>query len=432
MIIERNGFLSQSCEADIVLMPAGKDMMRITFNKYKGRVSILRAWPARPFQGADLRVVPARAWQTGATSNEFEEKIYKRLDLTALRVAIATGEHPVAMKVRTRDGEKMTYKLTGASKDKKTGKEIFSVKAVSGSLLPALRAINGASIEIIGPIAVPYLSGLPALSVAPASWDAANQKLIVLPHDNDRDCYLFVQVLNSAITNKIPVVVEAMRVGSTKKEKMVSNVSSYKVSGNNIELNLSREGLKSKGKFARIAVTGFSSGKYTIQSIQLSPSHDLFNDDGFDNGYPTISVAAGLLEKTGNGPVFELLGAFELKFKVDRKERLLSFDEKKKEVSSVSISGYLRNFEIYLRRASNEVGGGADWVGLNYWPQWASVGGSALLGLRLSDGNFVVGEITRLRNNNGMYIAYINFAYSDAEELKNKTSVETLFWVIKV
>ena len=78
MIIERNGFLSQSCEADIVLMPAGKDMMRITFNKYKGRVSILRAWPARPFQGADLRVVPARAWQTGAASNELEEKIYPR------------------------------------------------------------------------------------------------------------------------------------------------------------------------------------------------------------------------------------------------------------------------------------------------------------------------------------------------------------------
>ena len=270
MIRELYSFLSQSCEADFVLMSAGKGMDLILTN-YIGKVNILRVRPRHfrwPFQPA------------ASASNEVEEKIYPRFDLTAIRLAIEMGRHmPVAMKVVTRDGEKMTYEITGASKDKKTGKETFSVKPVSESLIPALGlgAITGASIEIIGPIAYPALPDLPMTWPTTWSWNAANQKLI-LPGDN-RDYYAIANKL--PVANKVPVVFEATRVGSTKKEKMVSNVSSYKVSGNNIELNLSRKGLKSKGDFAGNAVTGFSSGDYTIHSIRLLPTHDkvcLLND----------------------------------------------------------------------------------------------------------------------------------------------------------
>ena len=416
MTSKLNGFLSQSCEADIGVTPAGKDMT-IQLNKYIGNVDILRA--LLPFQA------------TGSTSNELEEKSYQRFDLTAIRLAIGTGEH-LAIKVGTRDGKKMTYELTGASKDKKTGKEIFSVKAVSGSLLPALRAITGARIEILGgSIAV---LALPDLPIPTATWDDAKQNLII-QWDND----YYAKVLNYAIANKEPVAIEAMRAGSTKKEKMVIYVSSYKVSGNNIELRLSKKGLKSKGEFAGNAVDGFSSGKYTIQSIQLLPTHDKvcpFNsapfapglpsgpfapglpddcfDNGFDNGYNgyIISVEAGFLEKAGDGPG-PGFGAFELNFKVDRAERLLSFDKKKNEVSSASVSRYLRDFERYLRRASNEVGEGAK---------------AMIVGFGLSDGKTVVGEMIVLKNNNGGYMAEMLFAYSDAEELKNKTSVETFIF----
>ena len=405
----RMGFLSQSCEADIKLTSTGKGM-EVTLNNYIGRVNIISVLSDWPIQGD-----PA--------SNELAEKSYPSVDLTAIKLAIEMGGRywPVVMKVETRDGKKMTCKLTGASKDKKTGKETFSVKPFSG-LLP-FGAFIGVRIEFLGrSIAEPALGiGLPALPgvldlpVAPASWDAANQKLIVLPHDNDRDCYLFVQVLNSAIFNKRPVVVVAIRAGSTKKEKkMVRYVSSYKVDGNKIEVVLWNKGLKSKGEFAGNAVDGFSSGKYTIQSIRLLPTHDtvcLFNDDCFDDGfdysYQPISVAAGLLEKTGGAYV----GEFELNFKVDRAERLLSFDKKKKEVSSASVSRYLRDLERYLRRASNEVVGSANFVGFG-----------------LSDGKTVVGEIKSLRNNNGRYMAAIYFAYSDAEELKNTTSVGTFIF----
>jgi hypothetical protein len=395
-----NGFLSQSCEADIGVTPAGKDMT-IQLNKYRGSVSILRA--LLPFQAI------------GATSNELEEKSYQRFDLTAIRLAIATGEH-LAMKVETRDGEKMTYELTGASKDKKTGKEIFSVKAVSGSLLPALGAITGASIEILGgSIAV---LALPDLPIPSATWDDAKQKLIfpIFPWDND----YYAKVLNYAIANKEPVAIEATRAGSTKKEKkMVRYVSSYKVDGNKIEVVLWNKGLKSKGKFAGNAVNGFSSGNYTIQSIRLLPTHDnadLFNDDCFDDGfdysYQPISVEAGFLEKAGDGPGTTEFGAFELNFKLDPLEtRLLSFDKKKNEVSSASVSRYFRDFERYLRRASNELGGSANFVGFG-----------------LSDGKTVVGEIKSLRNNNGRYMTDINLAFNDAEELKNTTSVETFFF----
>ena len=405
----RMGFLSQSCEADIKLTSTGKGM-EVTLNNYIGRVNIISVLSDWPIQGD-----PA--------SNELAEKSYPSVDLTAIKLAIEMGGRywPVVMKVETRDGKKMTCKLTGASKDKKTGKETFSVKPFSG-LLP-FGAFIGVRIEFLGrSIAEPALGiGLPALPgvldlpVAPASWDAANQKLI-LPRDNDHD-HLFAQVLNSAIVNKRPVVVVAIRAGSTKKEKkMVRYVSSYKVDGNKIEVVLWNKGLKSKGEFAGNAVDGFSSGKYTIQSIRLLPTHDtvcLFNDDCFDDGfdysYQPISVEAGFLEKAGDGPEF---GAFELKFKVDPLEtRLLSFDKKKKEVSSASVSRYLRDLERYLRRASNEVVGSANFVGFG-----------------LSDGKTVVGEIKSLRNNNGMYIAYINFAYSDAEELKNTTSVGTFIF----
>ena len=391
----RMGFLSQSCEADIKLTSTGKGM-EVTLNNYIGRVNIISVLSDWPIQGD-----PA--------SNELAEKSYPSVDLTAIKLAIEMGGRywPVVMKVETRDGKKMTCKLTGASKDKKTGKETFSVKPFSG-LLP-FGAFIGVRIEFLGrSIAEPALGiGLPALPgvldlpVAPASWDAANQKLI-LPRDNDHD-HLFAQVLNSAIVNKRPVVVVAMRDGSTKKEKMVRCVSSYKVDGNNIELGLSRKGLKSKGNFAGRALTGFSSGNYTIPSIQLLPTHDLFNDDGFDNGYPTISVAAGLLEKTGGAYV----GEFELNFKVDRKERLLYFDEKKKEVSSASVGRWLSDFESLIG-ASNDAGEGADFVVIG-----------------LSDGKNVVGEIKSLRNINGRYMAHIYFAYSDAEELNNTTSVGT-------
>ena len=398
MTSKLNDFWSQSCEADIGVTPAGKDMMKLTLNKYIGSVDILRVWPA------------AWAFQRfGATSNEFKEKSYQIFDLTAIRLAIGTGEH-LAMKMETRDGKKMTYELTGASKDKKTGKEIFSVKAVSGSLLPALVEITGARIEIIGrSIAEPDLLDL--LDFRIATWDGANQKLIL----RDNHAHLFAKVLNYAIANKEPVAIEAMRAGSTKKETMVIYVSSYKVSGNKIEVVLWNKGLKSKGEFAGNAVNGFSSGNYTIQSIRLLPTHDKvcpFNDDCFDNGFDNgyngyiISVDAGFLEKTGDGPE---LGAFELKFKLDPLEtRLLSFDKKKNEVSSASVSKYLRDLERYLRRASNEVVGSANFVGFG-----------------LSDGKTVVGEIKSLRNNNGRYMAAIYFAYSDAEELKNTTSVGT-------
>jgi hypothetical protein len=91
--------------------------------------------------------------------------------------------------------------------------------------------------------------------------------------------------------------------------------------------------------------------------------------------------------------------------------RLLSFDKKKNEVSSASVSRYFRGFERYLRRASNEVGGSAN-----------------LVVFGLSDGKTVVGEMIVLKNINGRYMANIIFTYSDAEELKNKTSVGTLLF----
>jgi hypothetical protein len=103
MTSKLNGFLLQSCEADIWVTHAGKGMT-IQLTKYRGNVDILRAGPAfLPIQGV------------GATSNELEEKSYQGFDLIALRVSIGTGEH-LAIKVETRDGKKMTYELTGASK----------------------------------------------------------------------------------------------------------------------------------------------------------------------------------------------------------------------------------------------------------------------------------------------------------------------------
>jgi hypothetical protein len=227
-----------------------------------------------------------------------------------------------------------------------------------------------------------------------------------LQQDNNRDHHVF---LNYAIVNKEPVEIEATRAGSTKKEKMVRYVSSYKVSVNKIEFFLWNKGLKSKGKFAGNAVDGFSSGNYTIQSMQLLPTYDkvcLFNDDCFDDGY-LIELEAGLLEKTGDG---HELGEFELNFKVDREERSLSFDKKKNEVSSASVSRYLR----YLRRASNEVGEGAK---------------AKIVRFGLSDGKTVVGEMIGLKDNNGDWGATVKLAFNDAEGLKNKTIVvEALFW----
>jgi hypothetical protein len=299
---------------------------------------------------------------------------YETFDITAVQIGLRMGAN-VSIQVKPRDGTVLTYKVRSVHED------LITEPGATGDKRCVI--INAWAIRDLFPIDPPFsatfvdatvsVTILPALNQFSLShWECRNDfrndlclpiflnynsnsetgKLTISDVSNgetpatpgilaNNDLIAFLVNLSGLMRGKgLAVEIRAKRAGCNNVKTMIGIVDRICVDGKRIELRISKKGLKSKGCAAKKAVAGFTSDvAYELQSIK--PVFGPVGEAGSSNpgDWPVIGPAywaiAGTLTKTG------VVGEFRLRFALDAKTRVFSYDEEKNEVSSISVNDYL-------------------------------------------------------------------------------------------
>jgi len=397
--------LSQNFTADLTLRRAnvavgarqrGAGSQFITINKIIGNVDAIVA------------------------SKEFETKPYKELDVTALRLELATGCKAI-VRLETEDGagKAAFFEVVGLREKNKNVE--MSVKAIKGGDIPLMVGLlkkAKVSIGIIGALQMwQTLAPLQKLPEIEARYNSKTKTVTLKNNDGRVARIIFIAMQTGMQTG---VQLDFWRSGS--KNTIVANVESIKADIGGFQLQLNNKGLTSDGRAAKEATKGvglLKSGTYTV-GINTIPD---LGEDGESPDIVSLDVK-GELKKTND------LGSFRLLLSSENGSRILyterdeededsgdaSVEEeeaKMTEIKSMSVRKYLRGLADMLKGASDA----------GYLAPYSFVQ------LRLEDGRNVMGEIRSLKDNNGDWIGSIKLAFNDTAGFKNTTNVVgALFW----
>ena len=398
------GYTQQHCQADIVIAPyPDEKIVKLTLSNI------------------------GKVFCTTVENDDVVTEEYKELDSTAINLALA-GNVKVLIKV-----DAFTYEVILESNNNK-GNDLFIARATGsqpGDYL--VDPLKGASVTVTMygfDHECDYLTCSPALEFDDAWYKDTNSEFVSIDSNHAE---LTLQhrapglttikpfhhhtpwaVLSHAAGSKKLFVIEGKRAGSNKLETMVAYIHRICVDGKRIKLRLSKKDLKSKGRAAKKAIDGFTSGVYKI--ISLYPvlggsSAQLF---------PTVAqlqITNGVLTKTAE------LGKIELEFKPIVSSRVYNIDPDTKMVSSINVNNYLENVAQSISESVNVV------VPADFPKPLPTV-----TMFQEEEGLGYTGFITNLSWTAKGYIATVNLTFHDAKKLGEETTIENfhiLFHLIR-
>jgi hypothetical protein len=333
---------------------------------------------------------------------------YDMFDHTATKLGLLTGA-TVTVKVKTENGDLLSYQVLSAIKDKRNedGILLFTAKAIGDRDIGA-QLFNAADVTVmiisvawdkcekyfgcVDGVQFDYNgSGVLTISDASDSETQDNTKLIAS-----------LRTLSSLLRERVLAVeITARRAGCNNVKTMIGFLDRICVDGKSIELRISKKGLKSKGCAAKKAVAGFKcSGAYEGVSIRPLQWGEWLPNNTSNPVYWALT-RYGVLKKT------DMPGLYTLRITPSAKDRVYSFDPHTKTVSSISANAYLEGLA-----QSNS--GGADLATVSH----IAAPGATIAGLMT--------ELAPADGNN--WFAYVRIAFAHAEMLGEETNVENIFW----